>query len=65
MEFSMKALYIYSILLKEKENQKKRGKKKGKKPTSKHRNLWYTVLVYKIGVTQMVSCTYNAPPFKY
>lgn len=59
--------YVQHFVKREGKSEKE-GKRKKKGTISKHifhRNLWYTVLVYKIGVTQMVSCTYNAPPFKY
>lgn len=68
MEFSMEGP-MYSVLFKKKD--KKNGTKRENMKTVLfwkhifHCNLWYTMLVYKIGITRMVSCTYIVPPFKY
>lgn len=51
---------------------KKKRKRSGQKWENKkyfkacfHCNLWYTMLVYMIGITRMVSCTYSVLDFKY
>lgn len=60
---------MYSILFKKKD--KKNGTKREIMKTVLfwkhifHCNLWYTMLVNEIGITQMVSWTYIVPPFKY